>query len=265
MTNIQEVAHPVGYNYANGSPHLKHDDLRGWIDASLRREIDRIRMRHDRCRVLEIGAGHGTFTTVLRLAGASVTVTEMSGPSARYLQRTFADDPDVRVVFDANGLWVFDTDDRFDLVVAISVLHHIPDYLAAVARYADVTEAGGSFISWQDPSWYPRQSRRTLLASRAAYLAWRLGQGNLSRGLSTRIRRLRGILDEMQVSDMSEYHVVRRGVDEDALASLLRQRYAETITTTYWSTQAGPLQTIGRHLRLGGTFALLARDRLPTA
>ena len=167
------------------------------------------------------------------------------------------------MVADPDGSWVFATDERFDLVVAISVLHHIPDYLAAVARYADVTEPGGAFISWQDPAWYSRVPRRTLLASRWAYLAWRLGQGNFALGFATRIRRLRGVLDETNVSDMSEYHVVRQGVDEDALTSLLQQRYEETTTTMYWSSQARPLHRIGLRLGLGGTFSLLARDRLP--
>ena len=261
MTKIQEIAHPAGFDYTAGSPHLKHPELRARIDASLRQEVERIRTRQGTCRVLEVGAGHGTFTTVLRSAGASVTVTEMSGPSAAQLHRSFSDDPDVRVVLDADGSWVFEMDDRFDLVVAISVLHHIPDYVAAVSRYADVTEAGGTFVSWQDPAWYPRLSRKSLLASRSAYLVWRLGQGNFSRGLATRIRRLRGIFDETNVSDMSEYHVVRQGVDEEALISLMHKRYAEAITTMYWSTQAGPLQSIGERLGLGGTFSLVARDR----
>ena len=261
MTNIQEIAHPEGHDYTSGSPHLKHAHLRAGINASLSQEVERIRARDNRCRVLEVGAGHGTFTTVLRQAGASVTVTEMSEPSAAYLRRSFFEDRGVSVVSDPDGRWVFDTGDRFDLVVAISVLHHIPDYLSAVARYVDVTEPGGTFMSWQDPAWYPRLSRRTLLASRSAYLAWRLGQGNFSRGFATRIRRLRGVLDETQVSDMSEYHVVRKGVDEKALESLLRGRYAETIITSYWSTQAGPLQRIGDRLGLGGTFSVVARGR----
>jgi hypothetical protein len=64
---------------------------------------------------------------------------------------------------------------------------------------------------------------------------------------------------------MSEYHVVRQGVDEEALKTLLRQRYAETTMMEYWSTQAGPLQRLGQRLGLHGTFSLVARDRLGDA
>ena len=264
MTNVQEIAYPEGYDYSAGSPHLKHASLRARIDESLRTEVDRIRTRQGTCRALEIGAGHGPFTSVLRNAGAEVTLTEMSRPSADHLAARFAGDSGLKVIHDKDGAWVFATDELFDLVVAISVLHHIPDYIGAVARYADVTAPGGTFVSWQDPLWYSRLTRRTRLASRSAYLLWRVGQGDLARGFKTQFRRMRGVLDETQVSDMSEYHVVRQGVDEQALASLLRARYSETRLTTYWSTQAGPLQHAGERLGMTGTFSIVSRGRSAT-
>jgi SAM-dependent methyltransferase len=263
VANPQEVAYPQGFDYAAGSPHLKHAGLRARVDESLLEEVGRIRARVGRCRALEIGAGHGSFTAVLRGAGAEVTVTEMSAPSAGHVAELFSGDPAVRVLHDPEAAWVDTTDDRFDLVVAISVLHHIPDYLGAVSRYVDVTEPGGTFVSWQDPMWYARVPRRSLLSAQAAYLAWRLGQGNLARGLRTRLRRIRGVWDETEVSDMSEYHVVRQGVDELALMSLLRARYAEVQLTTYWSTQAASLQRAGERLGMTGTFSTVARGRVP--
>lgn len=262
-SSYQEVAHPEGHDYTAGSPHLKHPRLRNRVVASLHREVQHIRSQSGQCRVLEVGAGHGTFTAALRNAGAEVTVTEMSRPSADYLRRAFAADPGVRVVLDGDGDWVFRSTDRFDLVVAVSVLHHIPDYLSAVAGYAEVTDAGGSFLSWQDPMWYPRLSRWTLAASRSSYYLWRLGQGNLVRGIATRMRRARGIFDETKAADMTEYHVVRRGVDEEALVSLLRSRYSEASVTRYWSTQGALLQQLGGRLGLVTNFSLLARGRLP--
>jgi SAM-dependent methyltransferase len=265
MTNLQESAYPEDFDYAPGSPHLKHRALRARVDRSLTLEVEAIRAMGGRCRTLEIGAGHGSFTTVLRNAGADVTVTEMSGPSAGHLARKFSGDPSVRVIHDPDGTWVNETADRFDLVVAISVLHHIPDYLAAIARYAEITDTEGSFISWQDPMWYSRLSRGPRTASQAAYFAWRLGQGNLQRGLKTRIRRARGLLDEKEVSDMSEYHVVRQGVDEEAVAAVLRSGYSRVTVTPYWSTQSRVMQGIGEDLGIATTFSVVAQDRsVPT-
>jgi hypothetical protein len=185
----------------------------------------------------------------------------MASGSVAHLETRYFGDPGVMIVDDAGGTWVFKAATQFDLVVA-TVLHHIPDYLAAVARYADLTEPGGSFIRWQDPIWYSHQPPATLAASRVAYLAWRITQGNLRRGLATGIRRLCGRLDESNVSDMSEYHVVRLGVDESALMHLLRARYAQTNLIAYWSTQSAALQRVGDWLGLRDTFALVARGRL---
>jgi SAM-dependent methyltransferase len=265
MTDIQETAFPEGFDYEHGSPHLKHARLRSRIEASLRGEVDRLRAAKGRCRALEIGAGHGSFSSVLVGAGADLTITEMSRPWAVHLGRKFADQPGVTVVPDSDGRWAFETDQRFDLVIAISVLHHIPDYLGAVERYVEMTDKGGSFLSWQDPAWYPRQPRAGVIAARLAYFAWRSGQGNVRRGLETRIRRLRGILDESNPSDMSEYHVVRNGLDELALLALLRLHYGQADLVRYWSTQAGPLQRLGDRLQLEGTFGLWARGRRPAS
>jgi SAM-dependent methyltransferase len=261
MTNIQETAYPEGFDYEVGSPHLKHSKLRFRIEASLEHEVAALRASTGRCRALEIGAGHGSFSSVLIRAGADLTITEMSRPSAAHLVRIFGDQSNVNVVADSDGRWAFETDQRFDLVVAISVLHHIRDYLGAVERYVEITDEGGSFLSWQDPAWYPRQSRASLIAARSAYFAWRLGQGNVSRGLATRMRRLRGILDDSNPSDMSEYHVVRNGLDEEALVTLLRTRYERADVVRYWSTQAGPFQYLGDRLGLEGTFGLAAIGR----
>jgi hypothetical protein len=73
---------------------------------------------------------------------------------------------------------------------------------------------GGAFVSFQDSLWYPRRSPGSLAVERGAYLLWRMGQGQLWRGVASVLRRRRGAYDETDPSDMIEYHVVRKGVDE---------------------------------------------------
>lgn len=260
----QDTAYPVGYDYTHGSPHLRHPELRRTIERSLTEEVGRIRADRGHCRTLEVGAGHGSFTVVLRNAGAEVTVTEMSSASAADLRARFGLDEGVEVIEDIDGSWAFGSVEPFDLVVTISVLHHIPDYLAAVARYTGITRPGGSFVTWQDPQWYPRQPRPALLLSRIAHLSWRVAQGDLAKGIATQIRRFRGVLDEANVSDMSEYHVVRKGVDDLALGALLRANFADVSYLPYWSTQSGLLQRVGSRLGLTGTFGFIARERKAT-
>jgi SAM-dependent methyltransferase len=262
--HLQERAHGHGHDYAKGSPHIRHHRIRERVVAGLHGMVGRVVERNGRCRVLEVGAGHGTFTDHLAAAGAEVRVTEMSAPSADVLRHRFRNNARVTVVHDPDGEEVFGTE-PLDAVVCISVLHHIPDYLGAVERLVRRVEPGGAFFSVQDPLWYPRRSALSMNLDRGAYLLWRLGQGELRRGLATRARRLRGRYDETNEADMSEYHVVRQGVDEDALRKLLAPAFHQVELRRYWSTQSGVLQVLGERLAPATTFGFLADDRVPSA
>jgi SAM-dependent methyltransferase len=256
--NVQARFHGAGHDYEPGSPHLRHPALRSRVSASLARLV-----RGDpRCRALELGAGHGTFTSVLRQAGTAVVVTEMSPASAATLRRRFAGDSGVTVVDDPDGDWAFRTDSRFDLVVCVSVLHHIPDYLRTVERLAALLVPGGAFVCWQDPTWYPTMPVHHRALSSGSYFAWRLGGGDLARGAATRWRRLRRVYDETSPADMAEYHVVRQGVDQEAVATRLRQAFRDVAVMRYWSTQSPALQRVGERLGVTNTFGIEATGRL---
>lgn len=238
VLKAQDDAHGVGHDYVKGSPHLRHAALRGEIEGRLQRLVKEAIARTGACRVLEIGAGHGTFTQTLVDAGAKVTVTEASQASAEHLRAAFAGDERVEVVYDEVGDGVLSGDGSWDLVVMISVIHHIPDYLDFLRRLEPRISAGGAFFSVQDPLYYPRRSKVSHVASRGSYFAWRLVQGDYRRGIATRVRRLRGVYDESAESDLVEYHVVREGCDEEAIRRQLAEHFDVEIFT-YWSSQ-GP-------------------------
>lgn len=261
MTNAQELEHPDGFDYIEGSPHLKDPELRRLVERSLAGAVKERVRELGRCQVLEVGAGHGVFTDVMLDAGAVVTVTEMSGPSARAIKRKYAAHPLVEVVHDETGTWIRDTKERFDVVACISVLHHIPDYVEFFRSAVGVTRPGGSFVSWQDPTWYPRRDTRTHQTEKAFYYLWRVQQGDLRRGLSTRLRRIRGELDEANPADMSEYHVVRSGVDDKSLLALAHRHYRHAELKRYWSSQSTLGMRMGRHWNLPTNFALVATGR----
>ncbi len=260
MATLQQCAHGEGHDYAAGSPHIRHHALRSTIVTTLQELVGEVLDARGACSVLEIGAGHGTFTDHLVAMGAQVVVTEMSAPSARLLQERFRHNDDVRVILDQEG-GSAGLGEPVDVVVCLSVLHHIPDYLSAVHSYVERIAPGGAFISFQDPLWYARRSRLSRRVERVAYLMWRLTQGEFRRGLATVGRRLRGDLDETNISDMVEYHVVRAGVDEEALQALLRPHFAAVQLVTYWSTQADWTQALGSRFGPATTFGLIARKR----
>jgi SAM-dependent methyltransferase len=260
VLRAQDQAHAEGHDYAKGSPHLRHASLRREVDRRLTRLVRDAVARTGSCRVLEIGAGHGTFTHTLVGAGATITVTEASRASADHLEREFAGDARVRVVHDESGELLLDQDEQWDLAVLVSVVHHIPDYLAFFRQLAGVVADGGAIFTVQDPLWYPRRSRASHLASRGTYFAWRMGQGSYRRGLATRLRRVRGTYSETAESDLVEYHVVRQGVDEEALRAELANDF-DVEVFTYWSTQSPFWQRLLEGSRLRSDFGIVATGR----
>lgn len=241
------------------APHLRHPRLKQLIAGTLADLVTEIRLRTGACRVLDIGAGHGDFTNVLLQAGANVVVSEMSEASVKELSRRYGTLDTVDVVYDPTGERVFERYTAFDLVTCISLLHHIPDYLAFVRRLTGLITNGGAFASFQDPMLYSTQSKAIRILHRSAFYMWRVGQGNLRRGLQTTIRRARGVFDVEHPSDMVEYHVVRDGVNHLALLNLLQKSFDQVRLVTYWSTPATPMQRLGERLRLESEFGLVAR------
>jgi 2-polyprenyl-3-methyl-5-hydroxy-6-metoxy-1,4-benzoquinol methylase len=75
--------------------------------------------------VLEVGAGHGTFTEILRDRGARVVATDVSDRCADLLRARFAGDAGVSVV--QGGAEAVAGMPPFDCAVLINVLEHIKD------------------------------------------------------------------------------------------------------------------------------------------
>lgn len=263
MQRLQELGHGADRDYRVGSPHLNHWPLYDRLTGVLRAAITEVVEAGQPATVLEVGAGHGGYTETALAAGASVTATEMSRPSLARLEERYRSNPRLRTVFDLDGSLDAVGDERFSLVVCSSVLHHIPDYLAflegPVLRHL---APGGTFLSFQDPLWYPSVGTVTRKIDRWAHLIWRVGQGNLRVGLASFARRQRGIYDEENPNDMVEYHVIRQGCDHEAIRGLLARHFESVEMTTYWSTASRILQSAGERLDRPNTFLALARGRL---
>lgn len=262
MAELQESDYGEGRDYVYGSPHLQHRRLTERIEADLDRLVKKQIASSGQCRVVEVGAGHGTFTNALLGSGASVTVTEMSEPSVRVLTSKFQGNEHVTVVHDVDGSSAINSVRAgCDLIVFVSVLHHIPDYIAVISELVDELGEGSAFYSVQDPMWYPDRSVFNMLAYRACFGLWRIFQGNTRRGAQTVWRRMRRVYDQSSPSDMVEYHVVRSGVNEGAIQDVLNKRFESVAVWLYWSTQSATLQVVGDRLGWKSTFGIIGTGR----
>jgi len=94
-------------------------------------------------RVLEIGAGHGELTERL-VQGRFVTATDLSKRCVEELQARYAGMANVDVRH--ADIAALDDDRRYDSVVLINVLEHIPDDLAALKDLRALLKPGGRLI-----------------------------------------------------------------------------------------------------------------------
>jgi len=259
LTNAQAEHYERDYDYQSESPHLKHRQLYETLTGKAAEAIRKAAPSGHAPEVLEIGAGDGAVTERLLSLGFSVTGTEMSPDSVDEMNTRFGDNDRFQAFHDPDGDLTVLGERRFDTILFASVLHHIPDYLGSITSAIDShLSPGGSFISVQDPLWYPRLTKPTHLFTKFSYLTWRVAQGEIGRGIKTRTRRLFKGLSEEAPGDAVEYHVVREGVDEEAIARLLEKHFRSVQILPYWSSQGTPQQKLGTRLGMKNTFAVFA-------
>jgi SAM-dependent methyltransferase len=258
--NPQEALYDSQLDYTPGSPHLRHRALnRSLLDLTFA-TIDVATASGLAPEVLEIGGGDGSITEPLLARGLAVISTEMSLSSVERMRARLGSNDHFRAVHDPDGSLSPLVEERFSAILFASVLHHIPDYLTAIGdAVASHLRQGGSLVTIQDPLFYPRLTPTARRASSAAFLSWRLFQGDFVRGLRTRLRRATSGLSEEEVGDAVEYHVVRNGVDERAIVDLLGPLFECVEVHSYWSTQGEIQQRLGQALGLRNTFAITAR------
>ena len=258
--NLQELHYGANVDYRVGSPHLAYYPLRDKLVEIIRREQRQLADKGLAPTVLEIGAGHGGYTEPVLAAGGQVTAVEMSSTSVAELRSRFGTNPNFAALHTPDGSLSVVPSQLFSLGLAVSVLHHIPDYIAFVRQLSLRISPGGALVTLQDPLWYKR-NRKAQLITRVAYVGWRLRRGNLKEGFSTAMRRVRHAYDDTKPGDVVEYHVVRQGVDEEALTRALSDLYADVQVIRYWSSQSRVAQRVGMRTNLTNTFGIVARDR----
>jgi ubiquinone/menaquinone biosynthesis C-methylase UbiE len=94
---------------------------------------------------LDFGCGSGNLTRHLLDLGFEVTAADVAPRFLRLVEGRFAGRPVETVQLNGLDLSNFE-DGSFDFVATYSVLHHVPDYLAAVREFGRVVRAGGVIL-----------------------------------------------------------------------------------------------------------------------
>jgi SAM-dependent methyltransferase len=244
--------------FVDGAPHLKHASLRALFHRLLERALRRAFESTSLPRVLDIGAGEGSVTRQLLERGAQVTAVDISSSQLAELGRK-CHEFGSRLELECGDIAEFlgRSNEKFDVVVASACLHHLPDYLGVIRGAVKALEPNGQFVSFQDPMSYNSVGRFGRALSELGYLSWRIFQGDLWGGFRRRLRRSRGVFDDSPL-DNAEYHVLRNGVDQDAIKTLLEESGFNCEIIRYFSTQSSVFQPIGVRLGVTNSFAIVA-------
>jgi SAM-dependent methyltransferase len=253
-------------NSQEGAPHLMHLRLRELYAQLVLRVFNAAKEHAPTPRILDLGAGDGSATLPFLGLGAHVTAVDVSEKQLAALRERCSRFGDrLRICHEEISKTLRRQEDRYDVVVMNSFLHHIPDYLTVVREAIALLRPRGQFFSFQDPLRYDTLGPGTWFLSKAGYFSWRLFQGNYMRGLKTRIRRLRGVYISGKEEDDAEYHANRNGVDQDAIANLLRSEGFSCEVIGYFSAQSRAFQVLGTSLGTKNTFAIIAQKQKASA
>lgn len=129
--------------YSQALFHSESETLEQAADNKLRYICDVCRIGPG-TRVLDVGAGWGSFSFHAARSGADVTMLTLSSEQRSHLQQR------IDTEFPAGGLRVelddvltFDTRERFDAIVLLGVMEHLPRYSKLLARFEDLLEPDG--------------------------------------------------------------------------------------------------------------------------
>jgi SAM-dependent methyltransferase len=241
------------------SPHLAHPTLRALWSRLAVSAYQTAARDAEVPSVLDLGAGDGSSSLVFLEQGAAVTAVDASAEQLRRLCQSGLAPERLAIRQQSVEDYLRENRRTHDIIVASSFLHHVPDYLALVTSMAGLAAPHGQILLFQDPLRYDTQGRFTRSFDILSYAFWRMFQPDFLGGVKRRLRRMRGIYLEDCPQDNVEYHVTRNGVDQDAIAALLREFGFKVEIIRYWSQQSALFQSLGTWAQLENCFGIVAR------
>jgi SAM-dependent methyltransferase len=128
------------YRRAHAAYDKRHPEIFNPVEqARLHATLERACDAAPGKRALDFGCGSGNVTSHLLELGMDVTAADLSPEFLRTVKRRHGVETLLLNGRDLAGV----PDESFDLIAAYSVLHHIPDYLAAVRELGRVARPGG--------------------------------------------------------------------------------------------------------------------------
>lgn len=169
-----EIHDRIALRYDRQHSEIFNDREQARLASSLDAAVSAVQSATGRVSALDMGCGTGNLTRHLLALDCSVVAADLSQSFLDLITNRFAGRPVQVARLNGRDLAQF-ADRQFDLVATYSVLHHIPDYLAAVREMGRVCATGGVvYIDHEadEDAWVESPERRRY-RSEVARTDWR--------------------------------------------------------------------------------------------
>ena len=173
LANIEAYDSEATKKYIDGAPHIKHASLRELYGKLVVQIFDHAKKhtKYPNPRVLDLGAGEGSVTLPFLQLGAKVDAIDISESQLKKLKERCKKFDNMLEIHckDINEA-LENKDEKYDIIVVNSFLHHVPDYLGLINECTNNLAPHGQFFSFQDPLRYDSLSQLTMTFSNFSYL-----------------------------------------------------------------------------------------------
>lgn len=139
------VHNRVARKYERLHGEIFNDVEQARLTDALRRAKESVRTGSATLRAFDFGCGSGNLTRHLLALGFDVTAGDVSPDFLKLVESRYGCDRLSYLRMNGNDLREI-PDNHFDVIATYSVLHHIPDYLSAIAELARVCKTGGVIV-----------------------------------------------------------------------------------------------------------------------
>jgi 2-polyprenyl-3-methyl-5-hydroxy-6-metoxy-1,4-benzoquinol methylase len=209
-------------------------------------------IKKDKLNVLDLGAGTGNITLKLldNEKVESVLAVDLSKEMLDELEKKAKDNPKLKIANKPADIFLMDDDEKYDLIVISSVLHHLPDYFKTIALVLEKLNPGGVFIIFHEPT-----GEKSKILS---FLEWLDVRLFVNLCLPADIKKVAKSLDHTY-SDYHFYH----GFDLPGVKKLLEERedLKLIIFRRHNNFDLGVFRLIGRLIPSKNHFILVVRKK----
>lgn len=132
----------IARKYEQRHGEIFNDVEKKRLRAALIRALNEVKTGRKPVHAFDFGCGSGNLTGHLLACGAKVTSGDVSPAFLELVRASYENNPPSLLLLNGKDLSEV-PDNTFDMVATYSVMHHVPDYLAACVELARVTRPGG--------------------------------------------------------------------------------------------------------------------------